>query len=343
MRRLTCHNCGHDVFFDSITCVSCGQNLAYAPQAAVMLSAAGDQWTLGGASYAACANRADISCNWLSTDGEALCEACRHNRLIPDLSVPGNAALWAKIEAAKRVLFYSIIAWNLPRPVKVDEDDGGLAFDFLADQVMPDGSAQNHLTGHANGLITINIAEGDDAERERRRTSMGEPYRTLVGHFRHEVGHYYWDRMVATDPVRLASFRALFGDDREDYGEALKRHYENGAPADWAENFISTYATAHAWEDFAETFAHYVHMVDGLETSAAFGAAIGDGHSITDPYHADDSTTLVNAWVPTTVAINAINRSMGQPDLYPFVLSPAVSEKLAFIHAMIHRTPAPGG
>ncbi len=207
--------------------------------------------------------------------------------------------------------------------------------------MLPDGSAKNHLTGHANGLVTINIAEGDDAERERRRASMGEPYRTLVGHFRHEVGHYYWDRLVATDPARLEAFRALFGDDREDYGEALKRHYDQGAPADWAENFISTYATAHAWEDFAETFAHYVHMVDGLETAAAFGAAIGTGEAVADPYHADDPQRLVTAWVPTTVAINAINRSMGQPDLYPFVLSPAVSEKLAFIHAMIHREPSP--
>jgi len=341
MRRLSCQNCGHDVFFDSITCVNCGHNLAYAPREAKMLAAENGHWSLDGTSYAACANRADIWCNWLTSDDESLCEACRHNRLIPDLSVPGNAASWAKIEAAKRVLFYSIIAWDLPRPIKVDEDDGGLAFDFLADEVMPDGSLKNHLTGHASGLITINIAEGDDAERERRRTSMGEPYRTLVGHFRHEVGHYYWDRMVATDPARLAAFRALFGDDRADYGEALKRHYDNGPPSDWADSFISSYATSHAWEDFAETFAHYVHMVDGLETAHAFGAAVGDGPPVPDAYHAGDANTLVNAWVPTTVAINAINRSMGQPDLYPFVLSTPVSEKLAFIHAMVHRQPAP--
>ncbi|WMS44163.1 putative zinc-binding metallopeptidase [Acuticoccus sp. MNP-M23] len=343
MRRLTCQNCGHDVFFDSVSCVSCGQALAYAPQQAVMLSTAGERWQIGDVSYPACDNRADIGCNWLTTDDEALCEACRHNRLIPDLSVPGNAARWAKIEAAKRVLFYSLIAWDLPRAVKVAADDGGLAFDFLADQVLADGSEKNHLTGHANGLITINIAEGDDAERERRRTSMGEPYRTLVGHFRHEVGHYYWDRMVATDPARLESFRALFGDDREDYGEALKRHYDEGAPADWADNFISTYATAHAWEDFAETFAHYVHMVDGLETAAAFGAGVGNVAPIADPYQATDSAALVAAWVPTTVAINAINRSMGQPDLYPFVLSGPVSEKLAFIHDMVHRVPVAAG
>jgi len=53
------------------------------------------------------------------------------------------------------------------------------------------------LTSHCNGLITLNIAEADDAERERRRVKFHEPYRTLLGHLRHEVAHYYWDRLIA--------------------------------------------------------------------------------------------------------------------------------------------------
>jgi hypothetical protein len=91
----------------------------------------------------------------------------------------------------------------------------------------------------------------------------------LLGHFRHEVGHYFWDRLVATDPHQLEEFRVLFGDDRQDYGEALKRHYDEGAPANWQDTYISMYATMHPWEDFAETWAHYLHIVDTLETAGA--------------------------------------------------------------------------
>ncbi|MEO1104394.1 MAG: putative zinc-binding metallopeptidase, partial [Pseudomonadota bacterium] len=209
----------------------------------------------------------------------------------------------------------------------------GLAFDFLADQTHPDGTTRQHMTGHASGLITINIAEGDDAERERRRTQLGEPYRTLVGHFRHEVGHYYWDRLVAPDPALLAEFRATFGDERPDYAEALKRFYTNGPRPDWREHHISAYASAHPWEDFAETFAHFIHMVDGLETAAEFGLSTT---TITDPYTHREVGDLIAAWVPTTVAVNAVNRSMGQPDLYPFVLSGPVRKKLAFLSRLLH-------
>ncbi|MEM8665534.1 MAG: putative zinc-binding metallopeptidase [Pseudomonadota bacterium] len=339
MKRLTCQNCRNDVFFDSTQCVHCGFALGYAPATGEMLAApepAG--WEdAGGIRHTPCANRDIVACNFLTEDA-GMCVACRHNRVIPDLSQPGHAPLWAKIEAAKRVLFYSILAYNLPHPTKVEDETAGLAFDFLADETQPDGSTRQHMTGHASGLITINIAEGDDAERERRRTLMGEPYRTLVGHFRHEIGHYYWDRLVATDPDTLARCRALFGDDRADYGEALQRHYDNGPCPDWRAHHISAYASAHPWEDFAETFAHFVHMVDGLETAAAFGLAL-QTPAAGDAYTHEDVADLIAAWVPTTVAVNAVNRSMGQPDLYPFVLSGPVREKLAFVSGLIHGAP----
>ena len=130
------------------------------------------------------------------------------------------------------------------------------------------------LTGHLNGVVTINVSEADDAERERRRAGLAEPYRTLLGHMRHEVGHYYWKRLVTGDADRLARFRELFGDDRDDYAAALTRHYQSGPPQDWQDRFVSAYASAHAWEDWAETWAHYLHMTDTIEIAATCGVSL---------------------------------------------------------------------
>jgi hypothetical protein len=175
---------------------------------------------------------------------------------------------------------------------------------------------------------------------------MGEPYRTLLGHFRHEIGHYFWDRLVATDEGMLNAFRALFGDDRQDYDQALQKHYAEGPAADWRENYISMYATMHPWEDFAETFAHYLHIVDTLETAGAFGMKIkpraARGHIEAainfDPYKTRRWDQLIDAWLPIEFATNSMNRSMGLTDLYPFVLSPKAIEKLAFVHALTRRS-----
>lgn len=336
MQRLTCQNCAHDVFFDNTHCLNCGHTLGYAPRVAAMLASDnGSAFGADGATHYPCANREIIACNWLTDAPDTLCAACRHNQVIPDLSISAHVTNWGRIEKAKRVLFYSLIAWDLPLATKTEAPQDGLAFDFLADETLPDGSLAQHNTGHAEGLITINIAEGDDAERERRRQDLGEPYRTLVGHFRHEIGHYYFDRLVVPDSDRLARARALFGDERADYQAALERHYQAGPPADWRNSFISGYAAAHPFEDFAETFAHYVHMVDGLETAAAFGVEANHDHPIPSPYSDGTIDELIEAWVPVTVAVNAVNRSMGQPDLYPFVLSDPVHEKLGFVHDLL--------
>ena len=202
------------------------------------------------------------------------------------------------------------------------------------------------MTGHDNGVITVALTEADDAEREKLRAEMGEPYRTLLGHFRHEVGHHYWDVLVR-DGGQLEACRAMFGDDSQDYGEALKRHYAEGAPANWPENFISAYATSHPWEDFAETWAHYLHIVDTLETASAYGLRIDpragqDGRARSQdrfrPPCRPDIEAIIDAWMPLTFAMNSLNRSMGLADAYPFVISPAVIKKLGFIHQLVHRT-----
>jgi hypothetical protein len=200
------------------------------------------------------------------------------------------------------------------------------------------------MTGHDNGRITIALAEADDAQREKNRTQMGEGYRTLLGHFRHEVGHYYWDVLVR-DGGKLESCRALFGDDRIDYEEALARHYREGVPADWREHFVTSYASVHPWEDFAESWAHYIHIVDTLEMAYAFGLSVsplarnGDELSASvdrNPYRLIEINSLIEAWLPIAAAVNNLNRSMGQPDLYPFVLSAPAIEKIGYIGNLIH-------
>jgi hypothetical protein len=281
-------------------------------------------------------------------DPSGFCAACRHNRVIPDLSVEGNSQLWARIEAAKHRLFYTLLRLKLPLENRGDNPQRGLAFDFLADTPQPEAPqshVQNVMTGHANGLITLALKEADDSMREKVRGQMGEPYRTLLGHFRHETGHYFWDRLIAGNAKKLSAFRAAFGDERADYGAALAKHYAQGAPAAWQNEFVSAYAASHPWEDFAETWAHYLHIVDTLETARAFGisvsprAAQGELSAVVDfdSHNAAGIDQLVDAWLPIAFAVNSLNRSMGQPDLYPFVLAPRTIGKLAFIHALVHR------
>lgn len=349
MKLFECQSCSNPVYFSDTVCVACGHQLGLLPQtlAVTALSAAADGMLTAladNASYKRCANAAHGSCNWLipHADDASLCLACRHNRTVPDLTVPENLPRWQRIELAKHQLFYSLMRWRLPVPDRLEDPNGGLVFDFVSDVVQPDGSIERLTTGHADGLITINIAEADDAERELRRTSMKEPYRTLLGHFRHEIGHYYWDRLVRDSPD-LPRFRSLFGDETMPYSEALTAYYDRGAPADWQNSYISAYATAHPWEDFAETWAHYVHIVDALETVRAFGISlrprISDNSLNVTPnvssYTAASIEDLVGSWVPVTLAVNSINRSLGLPDLYPFVVSPPVIEKLRFVHDVI--------
>jgi hypothetical protein len=247
---------------------------------------------------------------------------------------------WFKLEVAKRRLVYSLIGLRLPLEARAEGSDTGLAFEFLAD--LPDQPPI--LTGHNAGLITVNIAEADDAKREKRRVNMREPYRTLLGHFRHEIGHYYWDRLIADGP-RLDAFRKLFGDERADYGKALQTHYDEGPPEDWQKYFVTAYASSHPWEDWAETWAHYLHMIDLLESASACGLSMR-------PRRRDEpalkSLTSVNLdqpifdgmlerWFPLTYVLNNLNRSMGLPDGYPFVLSTPAISKLRFVHDTVEQ------
>lgn len=333
MKQFKC-DCGAVVYFDNTVCLACRKMLGFAPdrRAIVALSAvtgdAGSALSAHGARYRQCSNYSQHDvCNWLvpADEPHELCLACRLNDVIPDLSLPANREKWARVEAAKRRLVFSLLQLSLPVIPKSENAEIGLAFDIMADT-----PGMHVFTGHDNGLITLNLAEADPLQREQTRLAMSERYRTLLGHMRHESGHYYWDRLIQNS-AHLARFRELFGDERRDYAEALKAHYDS-PPVEWSNAFVSAYASSHPWEDWAESFAHYLHMVDALETAQSFGVQLSMG-----PLSADgDFDQLMAQFLELTVVLNALNRSMGQADAYPFAIVDAVKQKLAFVHEVVN-------
>jgi len=352
MRTFHCDHCGHPVFFENVRCLKCGSALAFLPLRLALCAiepVPGRQgmWRRrkgGQASqrlYCLCVNHTRYqACNFAVPEGDRneLCVSCRQTRVLPDLSVPDNLARWYRIELAKRRLFYTLAKLGLVSVNPPGGERDGPVFEFLADT-----PGQPVMTGHADGVITLNIAEADDAERVRRRVALHEPYRTLLGHLRHESGHYYWDRLIR-DAGRIEAFRAVFGDESRDYGEALKQYYAagGGAIAGWESRHVSAYATSHPWEDWAETWAHYLHMVDLLETAASYNTRLGlpgdeEVDEVVNPFEpgAGDFDAMVADWVPLTLLVNSLNRSLGQEDAYPFALSPAALEKLRFVHNVI--------
>jgi hypothetical protein len=352
MQLFACDNCRSAIYFENFKCNHCGDRLAYLPDLQRMSAleeihpadnakpARFKALAAQGRTYRLCQNQVEhAACNWTvqEEDPEPLCLACRLNAIIPDLTEPERHAAWLRLEAAKRRLLYSLFSLRLPVESRAERPENGLCFSFMAGE-----KEQPVFTGHNDGLITINVAEANDPFREKTRTQLGEAYRTVLGHFRHEIGHYYWDRLVK-DSANLSGFRELFGDERLDYQEALDRHYKEGVPADWAENFVSQYASMHPWEDWAETWAHYLHMYDTLETAKVYGLRVhfGDGmatgETVVDAadVSVDNFDKMAGDWVPLTLALNSLNRSMGLSDLYPFVLTDKALAKLRFVHRVI--------
>jgi hypothetical protein len=348
--------CGRPVFFSNSQCLACHRALGYAPRRGALLAlepVRGGRWREAGhiarraARYVRCANLdSAAACNWLLDADEAdagltLCRCCRLTRTVPDLSQPDAGLWWCRIEQAKRRLVSSLLGLGLPVRSRAEDAERGLAFDLLLSP--PEGPAV--VTGHADGVITLDASEADDARREQRRGQLREPYRTLLGHLRHETGHYYWQLLVEPSPW-LESFRALFGDEQQDYAAALQRHYTQGPPADWGRNFVSAYASAHPWEDWAETWAHYLHLVDTLDTARSFGL---DGERVELSYErfgpeviaedgdpqGDRFLAVINSWMELTGVLNELSRSMGVADFYPFVLSAPAVRKLHLVHRVI--------
>lgn len=347
MYAFSCQRCGQLVFFANTSCVRCESPLAVDP-------ASLDMVVLDDPSHR-CANAAIAGCNWRVAEPGSLCLSCRLTRTRPADDDPGALAAFATAEAAKRRLVFQLLTLGLTLEPRDEETGTGVAFDLLSSVHEP------VTTGHAGGVITLDLAESDDVHREMVRQKLREPYRTVLGHFRHEIGHYYFPVLVHDDDLPRA--RELFGDETIDYQDALDRHYEHGAPSGWEQEHISEYATMHPAEDWAETFAHYLHVRGVLQTAAAYrvhvdgpvtapprdavGRAADDlAPRSSDPRHLDDSSMheIVETWLPLSYALNAINRSMGADDLYPFVLRPRVIDKLAFVHDVVRRAAgAPSG
>jgi hypothetical protein len=328
MRAFACGHCGQLVFFENSLCLRCSSALGFVPERRELIVFHPEVDT----GLRRCANAVLAQCNWLvgPEDPEPLCFSCRLTRTRPSDADATGLAAFAKAEAAKRRLLFQLL--DLPLPIGPD-----LKFDLLSSQFGP------VVTGHNEGVITIDLAESIDARREQRRAELGEPYRTILGHFRHEIGHYYWPLLVE-HTGELERGRALFGDEREDYDQALRRHYEQGPPPDWSERHVSSYATTHPWEDWAETFAHYLHIRDTLQTADEFGllvagpASTSDESLVATPVAAAGERSfepIVGEWLPLTYALNQVNRSMGYDDLYPFTLAPRVIEKLGFVHERV--------
>ncbi|MBS4752932.1 putative zinc-binding metallopeptidase [Nocardioides sp. zg-ZUI104] len=328
MRTYRCRACQSPLFFDNSVCVTCGSALGYsrAERAIVCVDDASRYVDAEGRTWHVCANLDLSGCTWLSPVAGGQCSACDLTRTRPSDDDAEGLAHFAAAEAAKRHLV-----------AELDElgfDISGLVFDMLSSS--PASGEENVVIGHADGVITIDLAESDDARRERIRQELGEPYRTLLGHLRHEVGHYLQSVLVTEEhPERLARCRELFGDETKDYQAEIDRHYSQGPPADWADSFITTYATMHPFEDFAETFAHYLHISDTVATAASFGLVYFEPTA-----HERFSDLVVAVWMPLSVALNQINRAMGKADVYPFVIPPPVLDKLDFV-ASLAATPGP--
>ena len=264
-----------------------------------------------------------------------LCNCCRFNHTVPDLTVTGNLQKWSMLENAKRRLFYDLDLLQLPYGDAADGVTPALAFDFKGNN-LPSNNRQHALnateniyTGHDGGTITINIIEADPIEREKARVSLGEPQRTLLGHFRHEIGHYYWDLLVKNQ--REQECIAVFGDhNHPGYEEALEKYYAEGPRADWADVSISAYATMHPWEDFAETWALYLQIVSELDTAANLGIV----PSIC--FRRADLTSMVLESQRLSIMLNEMSRSLGVMDPMPKPIGAIVVEKLKFIHRLTH-------
>ncbi len=350
MKIYQCQQCAHPVYLQNVVCENCNSWLGYEVEGDEMLALApgGTTWLISGKGnrpYKYCTNHQYHVCNWLvpADDEDGLCQACSLNNTIPNLNHPDHLREWRALERAKHQLVYALYRLNLPVFNKDEAPERGLAFDFLSD----DESDEPIMTGHDTGMVTINTNEANPVHREATRLAMKERYRTLIGHFRHEVGHYYWDRLVFTSADYLQGFRQLFGDERIDYSKALKHHYQHDAPADWNQQFITKYAAAHPWEDWAETWAHYLHLLDMLETAHSFGMRLAppvvldatmNMNATFDPYQETDMGKIIATCLPLTLAVNSLNRGMGRKDLYPFIVSNRVKEKLYFVHEVVKNT-----
>ncbi len=343
MKSFACSHCGNKLYFENLKCLKCNHALGVDAKSLNIVAIKPVEGRselfrkIGGKQSELvryCSNAAHGVCNWLTPANDAigLCVACDLNRTIPNLSEWGSLTAWRDMERAKKRLVYGLLRFGLPLDGAAF-GKGKLTFDF----------GRNTVTGHLDGVISVDITEADAVERERQRQYFDEPYRSLLGHLRHESGHFYWMLLVEGRP-RHNQFRIVFGDESSDYSDALARHHANGADPNWQARYVSAYASSHPWEDWAETWAHYLHMIDALDTaetegmdprSAGFSFGAIWPFKNYDVYRDESFDVLMERWIPLTIAMNRLSRSMGHADFYPFVIPAPAYDKLAFVHRII--------
>lgn len=342
MHVFHCDRCGAILPFDAATCGSCDAIIGYVgdDRRLRVLSPTADPavFRLDGADQLVwhCLNAA-WGCNW-TVPNEAdntWCRSCQLTRGRPDVGRPDAVAAWVEAEAAKRRLVHQLDGVGLPIVVRSDANPDGLAFDLVH---LP---GEGGITGHLDGVVTLDLTETDEVHRDDLRRRLGEPFRTVIGHLRHEVGHHYWGYLVQPGDG-LDEFHDLFGDPELDYAAAIDQYYAT-ATADWdATRFISSYATSHPHEDWAETWAHYLHITDALDTAVAHDLVPPDsaGLLIGDHVGALEFGEILDAWRPINRAVSAVAATLGTPPPYPFEPSGRVIDKLSFVHRRLRDRPA---
>lgn len=329
MKAYRCRNCANALYFENSVCVACGTALGYSRGEAeiVPIDAEGGYTDASGTVWRVCRNLNLSGCTWLAAEEGEQCFSCSLTRTRPNDADLAGLENFPVAERAKRQLIAELDRLGFPLfgkdPARGGDPVEGLCFDLLS------STDENVVIGHADGVITIDLAEGDAAHRERIRGELDEPYRTMLGHFRHEVGHYYQWQLVR-EPELVEQARELFGDESVDYQGAIDRHYSEGPPADWELSYLTSYATMHPFEDFAETWAHFLHICDTVESAGEYGLSVVAGVDAFSRFR--DMVTGV--WVPLSTALNMVNRSMGKEDLYPFVIPEPVLDKLEFVASL---------
>lgn len=331
VKRLQCPTCANEVFFDSLNCVRCLTGLA------VDLAADREMEMIDVAAATPCTNRATWGCNWPAADGDDTqhCASC----VLVDPGQRGADRSMVQFQSAQRRALYQLsqlgVPWRSPSSTAdataADGDalDPARATTELRFAYRSRNAGDVAIIGHRGGEITLDLDEADPARREQIRATLGEHYRTPLGHIRHELGHYVWLNHVATEAAVLDEFRNMFGDERSDYTSSLEEHYARLDDGSWRDDHVSFYASAHPWEDFAESWAQLMHVHDVVETGASWGVV-----------DLPDDPTDARAWlgnsITASVAANELARSMGMRDLYPFALSAGVRAKVEFCWRLVH-------
>jgi hypothetical protein len=323
MRAFLCRVCDSRLVIEDVECTVCWTATGYSRLEGDMVPVYnGTYLDAGGARWFRCRTRELSGCNWLVPYEGEQCFSCGLTRTRPPDADLHGLGLYPVAEGAKRHLIAELDRIGLPIVTRAEDPDKGLCFDLLS------SVNEKIIMGHNRGAVTIDLAEGDDVIRVKMQREFREPFRTMLGHFRHEIGHYY-EMLLVRDDDTIERTRAMFGDETAPYQAAIERHYRDGPPRGWEASYISSYATMHPFEDFAETFAHFLHIRDAVDTAGNFGLIEVD----------DDSTEfgdlVRHTWIPLSTALNQINRSMGRSPLYPFVLPEPVLRKLEFVASLV--------